>query len=142
MKLKTIAAAAVLSVVGIAANAASYDFSGTSLPVGFSFTEASSFAGGGFALGEGLGSVTSYKLYSFSDLVNPLQTAYKTGSVFTLDSKTFAAGTYFLSVTGKGQFTGHYSTTPIAAVPEPETYALMLGGLGVVGFIARRRKVS
>jgi hypothetical protein len=28
----------------------------------------------------------------------------------------------------------------VAAVPEPETYALMLGGLGVVAFIARRRK--
>ena len=30
-----------------------------------------------------------------------------------------------------------YSTTP---VPEPETYALLLGGLGMVGFMARRRK--
>jgi hypothetical protein len=27
----------------------------------------------------------------------------------------------------------------MAAVPEPETYALMLAGLGLVGFAARRR---
>jgi hypothetical protein len=27
-----------------------------------------------------------------------------------------------------------------APIPEPETYALMLAGLGVVGFTARRRK--
>ena len=30
-----------------------------------------------------------------------------------------------------------YSTSPI---PEPETYALLLAGLGVVGFMARRRQ--
>lgn len=28
----------------------------------------------------------------------------------------------------------------VAAVPEPQTYALMLAGLGLVGFVARRRK--
>lgn len=31
------------------------------------------------------------------------------------------------------------STSVAAAVPEPETYALMLGGLGLIGVIARRR---
>jgi PEP-CTERM motif len=30
----------------------------------------------------------------------------------------------------------------VAAVPEPETYALMLGGLGIVGWAARRRKAA
>ncbi len=29
-----------------------------------------------------------------------------------------------------------------AAVPEPETYAMMLGGLGLLGFMARRRKAA
>ena len=31
----------------------------------------------------------------------------------------------------------HYS---LSAVPEPETYAMMLAGLGLLGFAARRRK--
>src|SRR5690242_1623560 len=30
----------------------------------------------------------------------------------------------------------------INAVPEPETYAMLLAGLGLVGFMARRRKIS
>jgi hypothetical protein len=29
---------------------------------------------------------------------------------------------------------------PVAAIPEPETYALMLAGLGLVGAVARRRR--
>jgi hypothetical protein len=32
--------------------------------------------------------------------------------------------------------------TITAAVPEPETYAMMLAGLGMMGFVARRRKAA
>lgn len=52
-------------------------------------------------------------------------------------------GTYYLTVSGNatgssgGAFSGMINVSPI---PEPETYALMLAGLGVVGFLARRRK--
>ena len=37
-------------------------------------------------------------------------------------------------------FTAVFDVTAAGAVPEPETYVLMLAGLGVVGFMARRRK--
>ncbi len=33
-----------------------------------------------------------------------------------------------------------YEIGAVSAVPEPATFALMLGGLGLVGFMARRRK--
>jgi hypothetical protein len=32
------------------------------------------------------------------------------------------------------------TAVPVGAIPEPETYALMLGGLGLVGWIARRKR--
>ncbi len=39
-----------------------------------------------------------------------------------------------------GTCTRYFSTTITGAVPEPETYALMLMGLLSVGFVARRRR--
>ena len=53
------------------------------------------------------------------------------------------AGNYYLAVGGLsngeqgGIYTGAISVT---AVPEPETYAMMLAGLGALGFLARRRR--
>lgn len=37
---------------------------------------------------------------------------------------------------------GGGSVNFVAAVPEPETYAMMLAGLGVMGFLAKRRKAA
>lgn len=53
-------------------------------------------------------------------------------------------GPLTLIVNGTSGLNASYSGTinVMAAVPEPETYALMLGGLGLVGFAARRRKAA
>lgn len=47
-----------------------------------------------------------------------------------------------LSVLGNstGPLATYSGNFAIAAIPEPETYAMMLAGLGLVGFMARRRR--
>lgn len=53
---------------------------------------------------------------------------------FSLEVKGTAVG---VSRTATGTYSGTLEVTP---VPEPETYALMLAGLGAIGFMASRRK--
>ena len=36
----------------------------------------------------------------------------------------------------------HGQVAAIGMIPEPETYAMLLAGLGLLGFVARRRKTA
>ena len=61
-------------------------------------------------------------------------------SYSTTFSSLVAGTKYWINLKGTGSEAA-YSVT-LAPVPEPETYALLLAGLGLVGTIARRRRIA
>lgn len=70
-----------------------------------------------------------------------------TGSIdlWSLSANGLAEGNYYVQVsgtlvsTGSGSFGANLNLAP---VPEPETYGMMLAGLGILGMLSRRRKNS
>jgi hypothetical protein len=63
------------------------------------------------------------------------------GSVYSLDFSSLTAGLYRVDVTGTSNSKVYVEYQAAAAVPEPESLALLLAGMGVVGFSLSRRKV-
>ncbi|MBA5607812.1 PEP-CTERM sorting domain-containing protein [Duganella sp. FT3S] len=74
------------------------------------------------------------------DLSQPSEQAWN----FASGLHPLAAGNYTLEVDGYvaspngGSYSGNIAVA--AAVPEPETYGMLMAGLGLLGVIARRRK--
>lgn len=79
-------------------------------------------------------------LFDFDDA--PLTSSVSFNNSLNLSWGPSAAGTYYLSVGGiaNGTSGGLYNgSISVTAVPEPESYAMLLAGLGVMGAIAVRR---
>lgn len=64
--------------------------------------------------------INTVTITSFGGVINPLLIGRGAGTQFALDNLAI--------------------NEVLSAVPEPETYAMLLAGLGLIGFMARRRK--
>jgi hypothetical protein len=88
--------------------------------------------------------ITGLALFTGSGTQVASGTSLHTGAidVWTLTTDNLAVGNYYVQVSGtmvsatSGSFGG---AVMLAPVPEPATYGLMLAGLGLLGFMARRR---
>jgi hypothetical protein len=162
MKFKMLAAAAMLATTG-SAMALTWD-------LGTLSTKQTTVFGNGFLWGQSFTDVFTFNLaddgrsyggtleldfadkggISLSSL--SLSGGSLVGSIFDFSPETFSfsnllAGSYSLTVSGKATgygpvgYGGTIRAQAVAApVPEPETIAMMALGLGVMGFVARRRK--
>lgn len=149
MKLRSIALAAALAVSSIPAFALSSDlgelgadaegfgnffFTGAGVfSDTFTFSLASEKTVSGMTGWSGIGTFGLVLLDSMGDTV---ATDTSPGSF----SFMLGAGDYALNFVGFSAAPGSFYGGNVSAVPEPETYALMLAGLGIIGFIGARRR--
>ena len=150
MKLRSIALAAALAASTLPAFAVSGNLGTLTLndPEGFgnffasatgvfsdtfTFSLASAMTVNGMT---GFSGLPSFALVLKDSVLDTIATDTTTG----MFSFALGAGTYTLNFVGMNATAGAFYGGNITAVPEPETYALMLAGLGIIGFIGARRR--
>lgn len=148
MKLKTIAAASVVALSGLSAQAGTWSWDSHDPLEHALLSVPSGTIGDFFTFSLDTASTVTSSVDSFGVLAG-------TYSLFKADntyigswsqnaadvSLSLGAGSYYYFVSGFTPSAGAYSiASAVTAVPEPETYALLAAGLGIVGFVASRRR--
>ncbi|PTT82930.1 hypothetical protein DBR42_16405 [Pelomonas sp. HMWF004] len=163
MKLKFIVAASAVALTALSSQAATTSWGAHApLEIGvgglaapgalfdtfsFSLGAQSSVTSGVVSFGNIIGA--AYSLYSFgtdgilgtSDDV--AKGAWTFGALPATHTVSLSAGSYYYTVMGGSFAPAGYaiaSSAVAAPVPEPETYALLAAGLGVIGFVVSRRR--
>lgn len=87
-------------------------------------------------------SLNSFDLYDSSNTQLGAGTIYG-GVLASLTYTGLLAGDYYLKVTGStakgGSYAGNIDLT-LSAVPEPSAWAMMIAGIGMLGFMSVRRR--
>lgn len=98
--------------------------------------------------------ITNFSIVQYDPLNQSVLQTYAGSNVTTgitdhweLNATGLQTGSYYLQVDGKviGNGGGSYGsdlTVSISAVPEPETYGMLLAGMGLLGLVARRKKAQ
>ncbi|MDQ1831176.1 FxDxF family PEP-CTERM protein [Massilia scottii] len=112
----------------------------------FTLTQAGEFAAGVLSITGNAKNGLDITAFNLIDSNGSLfgGTLLSTGATdqWSLSTSSLSAGAYTIQVKGSilSNAAGRYSANiALAPVPEPETYAMMLAGLGLLGFTARRR---
>lgn len=104
------------------------------------------------ATGSILGNDPMVGLFSSTGALIDMNDDISNSNYDSLLTRSVSAGTYYVAVTGYNDpmdFSGtgdknwsYVLTISAAPVPEPESYAMFLAGLGIIGAVARRRKAG
>ena len=162
MKFKSLVAAAAIALTCLSALATTYQLnslkpgdnylSGSetttlTVPKG-SFSDRFDFSLGALTALDASAGVLNFGKFKITDtsfnytLFNSSNALLGTGTnTDVLSLINLAVGNYYLIVSGTatGLSGGKYNGAITTAVPEPETFAMLLAGLGLMGGIARRR---